>query len=255
MKILHLAGSLLIWVAMMFGLPAPARAGSLPPRAYIRGFTGHAQSANLSCEARSAADWAAYWGVRIGEKKFMNRLPHSANPDEGFVGDPNDAWGNIPPASYGVHAGPVAALLRKFGLQAEARRNLGWDDLRAEITAGRPVIVWVVGPMWRGTPVSYISPDGHKTTVARYEHSMVLTGYEPGKVQVVDASNGARQTYPLTLFLASWGTLGRMAVLGSGREKAQPTTVPIDTPAAETKAGNLAKIYLPLISRDVSWKR
>ena len=243
MKTACLVGRLVIWIVLALSLASPAQAGALPPRASIQGFKGNAQSANLSCEARSAVDWAAYWGVRIGEKKFLARLPRSSNPDEGFVGNPNDAWGNIPPASYGVYAAPVAELLRKLGLDANARRNLDWDDLRGEIAAGRPVIVWVVGQMWKGMPLKYVSPDGHKTTVARYEHTMVLTGYEPGKVQVMDAYTGERQTYPLSTFLASWGTLGRMAVMGGGRVKPQPT----QTPAAGAKVEESMQIYLPYL--------
>ena len=63
--------------------------------------------------------------------------------------------GQHPPASYGVHAPPVAELLREFGLQAEARSGMTWDELRAEIAAGRPVIAWVIGQIWSGTPQKY----------------------------------------------------------------------------------------------------
>jgi uncharacterized protein YvpB len=121
---------------------------------------GVAQSLSLSCEARSAVDWADFWGVSIRERKFLSKLPRSDNPDTGFVGNPSDAWGQIPPHSYGVHAEPVAALLRDYGLQAEARRGMQWDELRSEIAAGRPVIVWVIGQVWRGTPVKYTASDG-----------------------------------------------------------------------------------------------
>lgn len=252
MKTLRLVGPLMVWIAVLLSMAAPARADALPSRASIRGFKGHAQSSNLSCEARSAADWAAYWGVRIGEKKFLNQLPRSADPDKGFVGNPNGAWGSIPPDSYGVHADPVAALLQKYGLQAEARRNLGWDDLRAEVAAGRPVIVWVVGPMWRGTPVRYVSPGGRKTTVARYEHTMVLTGYGPGSVQVVDAYDGGQHTYPLAAFLASWGSLGRMAVIGGGKEEAQPTPAPTPRHGVMVTDVKTLRVYLPLVSSEGS---
>src|SRR4030042_3986291 len=115
-----------------------ARGDPLPDEAYISGVSGHAQSYSLSCEARSATDWAAYWGVSIGETEFLEALPDADNPDEGFVGNPNEAWGNLPPHGYGVHASPVAETLRDFGLEAEAHNNLDWDDLRGEINAGHP---------------------------------------------------------------------------------------------------------------------
>ena len=157
--------------------PAPGRAEPIPDKAYISGVVGYPQRFTLSCESRSAVDWAAFWGVNIREKKFLNSLPRSDNPDAGFVGNPNDEWGNLPPYSYGVHAEPVAALLRQFGLQAEARRDLSWDDLRSEIAAGHPVIVWVIGQMWRGTPVRY-----KNSRWAIYPCSALRTHHDPARV-------------------------------------------------------------------------
>lgn len=189
-------------------------AADLPNSAYIQGFTGYPQSYSLSCESRSAVDWAAYWGVDLNETEFLVNLPRSDNPDAGFVGNPNHVWGSIPPDSYGVHARPVAALLRQYGLQAKARHDMSWKNLRSEIAAGRPVIVWVIGQMSSGTPIEYTASDGHKTTVAHFEHTMVVIGYGPELVHVVDAYSGLPQTYQLATFMASWEVLGRMAITG-----------------------------------------
>ncbi len=87
-------------------------------------------------------------------------------------------------------------------MQAEARRDMNWEDLQREIAAGRPVIVWIIGEMWEGNPMGYTSPDGHKTVVAPYEHTMIVIGYEPGKVHVVDAYTGRTRSYPLRRFYA-----------------------------------------------------
>jgi LysM repeat protein/uncharacterized protein YvpB len=219
-----LAASLAFCLILTSLFPAAAAAISLPVTAYISGVIGHAQTFSLSCEARSAADWAAYWGVDISEPDFQQGLPSSDNPDRGFVGDPNDPWGSIPPHSYGVYARPVAARLRQYGLDAQAQRGLGWDDLRAEIAAGRPVIVWIIGQMWNGTPQSYTASDGKKTTVARFEHTMILIGYDANQVHVVDAYSGWTQTYALSTFLTSWSVLGNMAVFGQGSPA--PTQAP-----------------------------
>jgi LysM repeat protein len=146
----------------------------------------------------------------------MQGIPSSDNPNGGFVGDPNGTWGFIPPRSYGMYASPVAARLREYGLKADAHRGLEWDDLRAEIAAGRPVIVWIIGQMWTGAPISYTPSDGKKTTVARFEHTMILIGYDANQVHVVDAYSGWTQTYALSTFLASWAVLGNMAVFGEG---------------------------------------
>lgn len=203
-------------------LPADGWQESLPETAYISGLVGHAQSLSLACESRSAVDWAAFWGVNIDESEFLSNLPSSDNPDTGFVGDPQEPWGYIPPRSYGVHAHPVAVLLRQYGFQVKARHGLAWDDLRAEIAAGRPVIVWIIGQMWAGTPLEYIDSQGITTTVARFEHTMILIGYDASLVHVVDAYSGQTQTYPLQVFLQSWSVLGNMAITGQGQKLEPP---------------------------------
>lgn len=244
----------LVFIGAILATACPARAQeiSMPERAIISGLQGNAQRLNLSCESRSAVDWAAYWGVSIGEKQFLKNLPRSDNPDEGFVGNPSGVWGNIPPLSYGVHAEPVAKLLRDYGLAAEARRKMEWDELRTEIVAGRPVIVWVIGQMWKGSPVKYKAADGRKTTVAPYEHTMILYGYDRNNVHVFDAYTGSRQTYPIQTFLASWGTLGRMAIVGGNKEPAQSAPEP---EAQEQNAINtILQVYLPGVFKpDDGW--
>jgi uncharacterized protein YvpB len=175
---------------------------------------GRRQSLPLSCESRSAADWAAFFGVVIDELDFLSRLPLSDDPDRGFVGDVRGAWGQIPPAPYGVHAGPVARLLRAYGLPAEARRYIEWEVVRAELAAGRPVIAWVTGHVEGGASEIYAAADGRKTVVARFEHTVILTGYTGESVTIVDGAR--RYERPLAAFLESWGVLRNMAVLFDG---------------------------------------
>jgi uncharacterized protein YvpB/LysM repeat protein len=225
--------------------------GTLPDSAYIPGVIGHAQSYSISCEARSAADLAAFWGSNIGETEFLQAMPSSDNPDQGFVGNPNEVWGRLPPHGYGVHAGPVAEALRAFGLQAEARHDLNWDDLRGEISAGRPVIVWVIGAMWPGTPVDYEASDGSFSRVAAYEHTMLLTGYSADSVEVIDAYNGQYQYYWLNSFLNSWSVLGNMAVFSYGESLEQPAEIGTSGITYTVQPGD----YLMALAReyDVSW--
>ncbi len=216
---------LILVLIFTFPLPEETHADSLPESASISGVAGYPQTYSLSCESRSAVDLAAFWGLEIGESDFLSKLPRSNNPSEGFVGYANDPWGYTPPYSYGVHADPVAKLLRKYGLKAEAHHRLRWKDLRREIAAGRPVIVWVIGQMWNGSSRAYTATDGKVVTVAPYEHTMILTGYDSSWVQVVDAYSGRALTYPLDAFLNSWSVLGNMAVFSRGpKEEIPPLT-------------------------------
>ncbi len=186
----------------------------LPASSEIQNLSGWTPAFSLSCEARAAVDWAAYYGIQISEAEFQNRLPISDDPDLGFVGDVNAAWGQIPPNPYGVHAGPVADLLQQYGVEAKAAYGMTWAELRAEIAANNPVIVWVIGHVGRGTPVPYeAAQGGGETTVARFEHVVIVYGYNQQEVSILDGQ--WLYTRPIGDFLDSWNVLGNMAIVRS----------------------------------------
>lgn len=192
--------------------PAVAPPSSLPAEAVVDAIQGRGQRLPLSCESRSAADWAGYFGVAIDELTFLSQIPLSDDPDVGFVGDVRGSWGQTPPNDYGVHAGPVARLLEHYGLPARARRYMSLDDLRAEIAAGRPVIAWVVGHVEAGgTPIRYTAGSGRETIVAPYEHTVIVIGYSPDTITILDGAR--RYVRPLEVFVDSWGVLGNMGVV------------------------------------------
>ncbi len=188
-------------------LPTPTP----PPAAMISEIRGRYQAFTLDCESRSAVDWAAYFGLTIDEIDFLNALPRSDNPEEGFVGDVNAPWGQIPPNPYGVHARPVARLLRAYGAKADAVYGMSWEALQSEIAAGHPVIVWVIGRVGRGTPVPYTAVDGRRTTVARFEHTVIVVGYDKTSVTVLDGASVYARS--INDFLDSWEVLGNMAIV------------------------------------------
>jgi subtilisin-like proprotein convertase family protein/uncharacterized protein YvpB len=219
---LHDIGFLNHWclfMALSDTMPSPTPTPtpvSLPEIAFVSGMTGQDQQFNLDCESRSAVDWAKYFGLTIDELDLLNHLPKSDDPEEGFVGDPQGTWGNIPPDDYGVHAPPVADLLRDFGATASSHRSLQWDDLRAEIASGNPVIVWIIGGnsynIANGIPQFYTpTSTNHSTIVARREHTVILVGYTPTSVTVLNGSKFVE--IPLNQFLDSWSVLQFMAVL------------------------------------------
>ncbi|MFZ6030756.1 MAG: LysM peptidoglycan-binding domain-containing protein [Chloroflexota bacterium] len=203
---------LALWLVGWFGQSAGEAADWPPESAYVSGVVGHAQERNLSCESRSAADFAAFFGVNASEAEILAYLGSSDNPNYGFVGNPDGTWGQIPPNSYGVHANPIENALVHFGLPVYGERNLTWDFVRSEIALGRPVIVWIIGAMWNGEPVEYTDSQGRKAIVARYEHTMILVGYDAASVSAVDAYDGVTKTFPVSSFLASWAVLENMGV-------------------------------------------
>ncbi len=190
-------------------LPAPL---ALPDSAQIAAIYGQHQALALDCEIRSAVDWAAFFGVAIDEFTFLSQLPLSDNPEKGFVGNANGVWGQVPPNDYGVHAEPIAALLRAYQLPARAHRGANWDTLRAEIAANRPVIVWVTGAVENyGTSQRYTASDGQTTLVAAYEHTVIAIGYTPDSVTLLDGSQ--IYTRPMDQFMAAWSAVGKLAVI------------------------------------------
>jgi len=191
--------------------PTSTTAPTLPAEATIEGIVGHRQSMPLSCESRSAVDWAAYFGETIDEKSFHNGLPVHDNPDKGFVGNVYGSWGQIPPEAYGVHGKPVAQRLREYGLKAKHVFDMNLDELKSEIAAGKPVMVWVVGHVGFGSPVKYTDSEGDISIVAKFEHTVIVIGYTEDKITVLDGA----KTYTRynKEFLKSWGVLENQAIV------------------------------------------
>jgi len=192
--------------------PQPAnRPNPLPAQASIQGIVGHAQLYNLDCESRAATDLAAFFGIRFNEMDFQSKLPKSDDPAKGFVGSYKGARGQIPPNSYGVYAPPVAKLLRSYGLNATDVKNFSWNGIQNEIAAGRPVMTWVVGDVWPGSPISYTASDGNTVPVVHYEHTVIVIGYDPQSVDILDGDD----TYYRSIqeFINSWSVLGDMAIV------------------------------------------
>lgn len=184
---------------------------TFPEQVYIQGIIGYPQIASLDCEARSAVDLAAFYGTSIDENEFLANLPKSDDPEEGFVGDFWDAKGQIPPASYGVHAEPIANLLQNYGLNARAYKGLGWDDLKTELANGNPVMVWVINNTFAGgIAYPYTASNGNTTLVAHFEHTVILIGYDNENVVIVDGEMVYYRS--IAVFLDSWSVLGNMAV-------------------------------------------
>jgi uncharacterized protein YvpB len=204
--------------SMVVDVPTSTPAGTsslhtYPDSFYIKGVPSHKQAYSLGCEAAAAVDWAAYFGVSIIEYTFQVSLPHSDNPDYGFVGDVNSEWGQIPPYAYGVHAGPVADLLTTYGLSAKAVTGYTLDEVRQKLSESKPVIAWVIGRMVYSEPTTYVDPEGRSVVVAPYEHVVILTGYDASADTIRFMSNGVVYDVPTQTFLTSWGVLGNMAVI------------------------------------------
>jgi len=209
----------LLYIAALF-LPWTVRADDPPPSASIEGVIGHPQEHNLSCESRSAADLAAFFGVSFAEDDFFRRLPKSDNPNRGFLGDVDLPPGSMPPVGYGVYVGPIAATLRSFGLDAQAQQEWSLDGLKVELAAGRPVIVWATYDMQLPGVETWVSADGVTSVVVKWQHTFIAVGYDEaggeGGLYLVDAYDGVTKFFSYEAFMPAWDQLGRMAVTVEG---------------------------------------
>ncbi len=184
----------------------------LPSEHYIWDIRGHHQYFPIGCEAAAAKDWAAYFNVEINEFNFQYQLPSADNPDFGFVGNVDDPWGQVPPFSYGVHAIPVANTLRSlYGLKAKAVKGFTLQQLKEQVSADKPVMVWVIGNMVGGVPYTYQDKQGRTVTVAAYEHIAIVTGFKRDSIRYMN--NGKFYDIPNPNFENSWKVLGNMAIL------------------------------------------
>jgi uncharacterized protein YvpB len=191
--------------------PTPTTA--YPAEHYIEDIHGHRQYFPLGCEAAVAVDLALYRGVQISEYEFQTRLPQSDNPDFGYVGGLEGPWGQTPPYSYGVYAGPIADLLTEYGVPASGIKGYTLEEIKAQIGEDCPVIAWVIGNVVGGIPVEYTDSKGNKVIVAAYEHVVIVTGYSELEDTIRYMNNGRFYEVPTAVFENSWGVLGNMVVV------------------------------------------
>jgi len=186
----------------------------LPLTASVSGIYGSPMLYTLDCESQSAVDFARFFGVSIDERDFISRLPYSDDPEEGFVGAINGPMGQLPPSDYGIHAKPIAKLLRDYGVNAKAVRGWNLDKIKNEIASGRPVIAWIVNMPFEIDSQEYTASNGNTTRVARFEHTWIIIGYNMNGFTVVDSE----WTYNVktSTFQQRWDALGNQAIVYRG---------------------------------------
>ncbi len=205
------AGAVVPALLLLLASACAARVQS-PGDAAAARLEGRAQARRLTCESRSAADLLAFHGLSGTEGEVFDRLPRSDNPDRGFVGDPDGPPGRLPPEGYGVHAEPVAGVLRTFGLDARAERGRTYAWLEEETRAGRPSIAWVTASCDPSSRTSLTDSTGRAFVAVRGEHSMLVVAADGAGVTVLDPYEGRRRRFGREEFEAAWALLGNMAV-------------------------------------------
>jgi len=73
------------------------------------------------------------------------------------------------------------------------------------------VIVWIVNMPFEIETMQYTASNGNTTTVARFEHTWIVTGYNASSLTVVDST----WTYNVSTsaFIERWEALGKQAII------------------------------------------
>ena len=155
--------------------------------------------------------------------------------------------GGCIPRGTGSAAEPIAKGLTAVGLPSTAFRNVDTSWLRAEIDAGRPVIVWATYGMRPAAIEGWYTQDGKIWIEAVHgEHTFTVVGYDVSGVYVNDPVDGREKYYAWDVFASSWALLSNMAISGmalaADDKKAEPaqaapataTTAPAAQPAPFT---------------------
>lgn len=162
----------------------------------------YGQLRTLSCEAASARMVAAYYGVYNSEDWFQTAFGSRDDPHAGFRGNVDGAFGWID--NYGTYAEPVARSLLAAGIPATVHYGTTYDDLRAALDRGAPVIVWT-------SPRSdfYDMPEGYR--LVPEEHTYVIIGYDAAGFIVHDPLYGGRRLKLAAI--PGWNLFSNMAVI------------------------------------------
>ncbi|HVO42988.1 MAG TPA: LysM peptidoglycan-binding domain-containing protein [Aggregatilineales bacterium] len=175
------------------------------------------QSFPLSCEAKIASQLAMMYGLNFDEIAFMDRLPHSLNPQRGFVGSssgrfywPADVVGGTAdgPGGYGVHVeGWLPTFQSLSGFQARLLSSSpagARSQIDAALRRGYPVAIWAMlnfrpplqdHSVWVGASASGVAidcggPGAGCHYLASGEHSFLVLGRARDQYLIYNPGNG-----------------------------------------------------------------
>jgi uncharacterized protein YvpB len=169
------------------------------------------QAWSLSCEYAATSAATAMYGPLITQWRLRASIETAANPHKGFRGDITGAGGGT--TDYGVYAEPIAAVLHRYGFSHSYVFYGGAVNLRAEIAAEHPVVVWVTGT-WKPSSRQVLrDAEGDSYSLIPGEHAVTVYGYDTDGVWVMDPAGPDRYHVSWDRFLAAWDQFDGMALV------------------------------------------
>lgn len=167
----------------------------------------YAQTRNLSCEFAATHAATAAFGSGISEQTFIDSVPLSLNPHNGYRGNIDGWWGNTD--DYGVYADALVPVLNAHGYVGESFYSMGDTDiLKAHLDAGHPVVVWL--GFW-GDTRERLHNDGDYSVFAGM-HVLTAIGYDEQGVYLMDPAKGVVDHYDWATFSDMWSIVDGMGL-------------------------------------------
>lgn len=192
-------------------LPAPRQ--SMLANAFL-----YQQQRPLSCEYAATTMAATMGGWDISEWSFDEVVTLNENPHLGYRGNIHGEWGNT--TDYGLYPEPLHAALSGWGIPSEVIYAHGdADRLRDELSAGRPVVVWLA---MQGAVNSFDvqSAEGATYQLTQYMHVMTAYGFDESGVYLTDPGTAVWRHYGWGEFMSMWDVMDGMALSVHPKETA-----------------------------------
>ncbi|MEI7555816.1 C39 family peptidase [Candidatus Chlorohelix sp.] len=208
---IFLVAFFLISLLAIFGKVETAKARkaeAIPASSKIDNMPVYAQQRTLSCEYAATRAALGRWDINISELDFINAIPQNPNPHFGYRGNINGVFGGT--VDYGIYAEPIALYLNSHGINAKLLSG-GIEELKSDISKGRPVVVWVPSGVGWGSPY-LTSYEGVSFKLMAYEHAVTAYGYDEDGIYIADPGFGTYDYYSWDSFIRAWGYLDNMGM-------------------------------------------
>lgn len=173
------------------------------------------------CEATALTMLLNWGGLNLTNHEVVDVLPkgdkvtfaegkwRGGNPFIEFVGDPYGDDG-----SFGVFEGPILQTIDAFmPNQAIDLTNKPFDELLEIVRSGKPVIAWTtIEQQTTFHSKTWLDSEGNTIKWHRYEHAVVIVGFDGENVFANDPTSGKEEHYNRGLFETNWASMGKRAV-------------------------------------------
>lgn len=179
------------------------------------------------CEVTALAAILNYYGIGVKKtelaKDYLPTSPvtkrgnelYGPNPYEAYAGDPSKKDGG-----YYVFAQPIVEVANQVLFENNSNykalnlSDVSREEILAYVNSGVPVLTWVTIDLKKPRTSGYwiIEETKEKHSIFMNLHAVVLTGYENGKVTIMNPLTG-NETINADIFFSSFKSLGSHAIV------------------------------------------